>query len=76
MIKSLFTAATGMKAQQMYVDNIANNLANVNTSGFKRQHLDFQDLIYDTITNSGAESVQGYEMPTGLQIGSGVRQIS
>jgi len=76
MLRSLFTAATGMKAQQMYVDNISNNLANVNTTAFKRSRLDFQDLLYDTVISPGAESVQGYRMPSGLQIGSGVRHIS
>ena len=76
MLKSLFTSATGMKAQQMYVDNIANNLANVNTSGFKRSHLNFQDLIYDTLISPGAETVEGYQSPSGLQIGSGVRHVS
>jgi len=76
MLRSLFTSATGMKAQQMYVDNVANNLANVNTTAFKRSRLDFQDLLYDTVVSPGSESVAGYQMPSGLQIGSGVRQIS
>lgn len=76
MQTSLFTAATGMRAQQMYVDNIANNLANVNTTGFRRSRLDFQDLFYNTLVTSGAETVTGYRMPSGLQIGSGVRHVS
>ena len=76
MLRSLFTSATGMKAQQMYVDNVANNLANVNTTAFKRSRLDFQDLLYDTVVSPGSESVAGYQMPSGLQIGSGVRQIA
>jgi flagellar basal-body rod protein FlgG len=76
MIKALYTCATGMKAQQLYVDNIANNLANVNTVGFKRSQVNFQDLLYDTIISAGAESAQGFEIPSGLQIGGGVRAIS
>ena len=76
MLKSLFTAATGMKAQQLLVDNIANNLANANTTGFKKMMIDFADLFYDTQANSGAESTAGYQLPTGLQVGSGVRQVA
>jgi flagellar basal-body rod protein FlgG len=76
MQTSLFTAATGMRAQQMYVDNIANNLANVNTTGFKRSRLEFQDLFYNTLVSPGSETVAGYRAPTGLQIGSGVRQVA
>jgi len=76
MLRSLFTSATGMRAQQMYVDNIAHNLANVNTTAFKRSRLDFQDLLYETVVSPGSESVQGYTMPSGLQIGSGVRQVA
>jgi flagellar basal-body rod protein FlgG len=73
MIRALFTSATGMAAQQLVVDNTANNLANVNTTGFKRSQMDFQDLIYVTQKSPGAVSAQGLEVPTGLQIGSGVR---
>ncbi len=73
MIKALFTAATGMNAQQKLVDNTANNLANVNTTGFKRSQADFADLIYVTERSPGADSAQGLQVPTGLQIGSGVR---
>jgi len=76
MLGSLFASATGMKAQQRYVDNISNNLANVNTTGFKRSRIDFQDLIYNTIVAPGSESVQGYVVPSGLQIGTGVREVS
>ena len=73
MIKALFTSATGMKAEQLVVDNIANNLANVNTTGFKRSLMEFQDLLYVTSRAAGTESAQGVQVPTGLQIGSGVR---
>jgi flagellar basal-body rod protein FlgG len=73
MIKALFTSATGMNAQQTLVDNTANNLANVNTTGFKKSQADFHDLIYITQRSPGSESAQGLQVPTGLQIGSGVR---
>src|SRR5438874_12705578 len=73
MIKSLFTSATGMNAQQMVIDNTANNLANVNTTGFKKGQTDFQDLLYITQRVPGSEAAQGLNVPTGLQVGSGVR---
>lgn len=76
MLKALFTSATGMKAQQLMVDNTANNLANVNTTGFKRSELGFQDLLYVTHRAAGTDSAQGLQLPTGLQIGSGVRPSS
>ncbi|MDR4509189.1 MAG: flagellar basal-body rod protein FlgG [Candidatus Brocadiaceae bacterium] len=75
MIRSLYTAATGMKAQQLYLDNISNNLANVNTTGFKRSQVNFQDLLYDKEHVAGSESSQGFEIPTGIQLGGGVRPI-
>lgn len=73
MIRSLFTAATGMTAQQQHIDVIANNLANVNTSGFKRGRADFQDLLYQTLRQPGAASSNQTEIPTGIQLGLGVR---
>ena len=73
MIRAFHTSATGMNAQQLVLDNTANNLANVNTTGFKRSQVDFQDLIYSTLRQPGSESVQGQQLPTGLQIGHGVR---
>lgn len=73
MIKALYTSATGMNAQSTMIDNTANNLANVNTNGFKRGQADFQDLIYINERTPGAEAAQGLQVPTGLQIGSGVR---
>jgi flagellar basal-body rod protein FlgG len=73
MIKAFYTAATGMNAQQTLVDNTANNLANVNTTGFKRSQVDFQDLIYQTRRSPGTAIIEGVEVPTGLQVGSGVR---
>lgn len=76
MLRSLFTSASGMKAQQAYVDNIAHNLANVNTTGYKRSRVDFQDLLYETEVSPGSEATEGYEVPTGLQVGTGVRQVA
>jgi flagellar basal-body rod protein FlgG len=76
MMKALYTSATGMKAQQFLLDVISNNLANVNTTGFKRSQISFQDLLYDKYVPAGSESAQGIENPTGLQVGSGVRVVS
>ncbi len=76
MIRALYTAATGMKAQQLYLDNVANNLANINTTGFKRSQVNFQDLLYDKKFIAGSESTQGFEIPAGIQLGGGVRPIS
>lgn len=73
MIKALFTAASGMLAQQTVVDTTANNLANVDTTGFKRSQVEFQDLLYQTVRNPGTQGANGFEIPTGIQIGSGVR---
>lgn len=72
MIRSLFTAATGMIAQQLNLDVIANNLANVNTSGFKKSRADFQDVFYQTLEGPGTSQQQGTS-PTGIQVGLGVR---
>ncbi|MFQ5963003.1 MAG: flagellar basal-body rod protein FlgG [Candidatus Scalinduaceae bacterium] len=76
MMKALYTSATGMQAQQFFLDIVSNNLANVNTTGFKRVQVNFQDLLYDKSIPAGAESAQGLQIPTGLQVGSGVRVIS
>ena len=76
MIKALYTAATGMRAQQTRIDVVANNLANVNTSGFKKSTVNFQDLLYSTIESAGASNADGSVRPAGLQIGSGTRLVS
>ena len=76
MLRAFSTAATGMTAQQMRVDTIANNLANVNTAGFKRSQIDFQDLMYVKLQEPGAEEAAGTPAPNGLEIGSGVRPAS
>jgi len=73
MIRSLFTAATGMVAQQLNLDVIANNLANVNTPGYKKSKADFQDLMYQIVEEPGTTSSQQGVSPTGVQVGLGVR---
>ncbi len=73
MLRAFSTAATGMSAQQMMVDVIANNLANINTNGFKRSQIDFQDLFYVKMTQMGTEVASGIKTPGGLEVGSGVR---
>ena len=76
MLRAFSTAATGMTAQQTMVDVIANNLANVNTSGFKRSQLNFQNLLYVTMEEPGTEIASGIISPSGIEIGSGVRVAS
>ena len=73
MIRALWTAASGMQAQQKNIDVVANNLANVNTTGFKRSRADFQDLVYQNLKSSGAPSTSTTQVPTGIQIGLGTR---
>ncbi len=73
MIKAMRTAASGMAAQQMNVDNIANNLANVNTTGFKESRVEFQDVLYQNYRRAGSASAIGTELPTGLAVGYGTR---
>ncbi len=76
MLRAFSTAATGMTAQQMIVDTISNNLANINTTGFKRSQIDFQDLMYVKVQEAGREIAAGLTAPTGFEIGSGVRPAS
>ncbi len=76
MIRSLWTASTGMEAQQLNIDIIAHNLANVNTTGFKKSRADYQDLLYQEIKSAGAASSPSTMVPTGIQIGQGVRTVS
>ena len=76
MIRSLWIAKTGLDAQQTQLDVISNNLANVNTSGFKRSRAVFEDLLYQTLRQPGANSSQQTNLPTGLQIGTGVRPVA
>jgi len=76
MIRSLWISKTGLDAQQMKMDVISNNLANVNTNGFKRSNAVFEDLMYQTLRQPGAQSSQQSTIPTGLQIGTGVRPVA
>ena len=73
MMRSLFTSAGGMQSMQFHVDVTANNLANVNTWGYKRVRVDFQDLISQTLRGPGALSAGGQMLPTGMSVGLGVR---
>jgi len=76
MIRSLWTAASGMAAQKLNIDVIANNLANVNTSGFKKSRADFEDLLYQNLRSPGAATASGGQIPTGIQVGMGTRPVS
>ena len=76
MIRALYTAATGMEAQQLSIDVIANNLANVNTTGFKKSRADFQDLLYQTLRAPGTPSTTSTQFPTGIQVGLGSRPVA
>ncbi|TXF11821.1 flagellar basal-body rod protein FlgG [Pelomicrobium methylotrophicum] len=76
MIRSLWIAKTGLDAQQTQMDVIANNLANVSTNGFKRSRAVFEDLLYQTLRQPGAQSSQQTQIPSGLQIGTGVRPVA
>ena len=76
MNRSLYIAATGMNAQQAQMDVISNNLSNVSTTGFKGSRAVFQDLIYQTLRQPGANSTQQTELPSGLQVGTGVQQVA
>ncbi|MGD9058150.1 MAG: flagellar basal-body rod protein FlgG [Desulfobacterales bacterium] len=73
MIRSLWTSATGMQAQELNIDVISNNLANVNTSGFKKSRAEFQDLLYESMRPAGAASSAETTVPTGIQLGHGTR---
>jgi flagellar basal-body rod protein FlgG len=73
MIRALYSAASGMTAQQLNVDNIANNLANASTAGFKQRRVQFQDLMYQTMVQPGAAAGQQTVVPVGLQLGLGTR---
>src|ERR1700712_3107128 len=74
--RALLTAATGMQVQQQNVDNIANNLANASTVGFKRTRLEFQDLLYQNMRTAGGAANASTNLPVGLQIGIGARPIA
>jgi flagellar basal-body rod protein FlgG len=76
MIRSLWISKTGLDAQQTQMDVIANNLANVSTSGFKRSRAVFEDLLYQNIRQPGAQTSQQTQLPSGLQLGTGVRPVA
>jgi flagellar basal-body rod protein FlgG len=76
VIRSLWISKTGLDAQQTQMDVIANNLANVSTNGFKRARAVFEDLLYQTLRQPGAQSSQQTQLPSGLQIGTGVRAVA
>ena len=76
MMRSLWISKTGMEAQQTQLDITSHNLANVGTNGFKRSHAVFEDLMYQTLRQSGASSSEQTQLPTGLQVGLGVRTVA
>jgi flagellar basal-body rod protein FlgG len=76
MIRSLWISKTGLDAQQTNMDVTANNLANVSTNGFKRARAVFEDLLYQTLRQPGAQSSQQTQLPSGLQLGTGVRPVA
>ena len=76
MLRALQTASTGMEAQQMNLNTIANNLANVNTTGFKKNKIEFQDMLYEKKRTVGAEEGAGNLVPAGVEVGNGARVAS
>lgn len=76
MMRSLWTAASGMMAMQMNIDVTSNNLANVSTTGFKKSRAEFEDLMYQTLKIAGSVTAAGDRIPTGLQVGMGVRPVT
>jgi len=76
MLRALYSSAAGMQSQQTNLDVIANNLANVNTTGFKKDKAEFQDLLYQTTRAPGADQGGGNQVPTGVQIGHGSRLVA
>ena len=76
MLRALYTAASGMEAQQLNIDTIAHNLANINTSGFKLRKAQFQDLLYQNLRQAGAANTADTEIPVGLQVGLGTKPVA
>ncbi len=76
MMRSLWSAATGMHAQQLNIDVISNNLSNVNTAGFKKSRAEFEDLMYQTMKVAGSPAPGDGQVPVGIQVGMGVRNVS
>ncbi len=76
MLRALYSSAAGMQSQQLNLDVISNNLANVNTTGFKKSKIEFQDLLYQTPRAAGADLGGGNQLPTGIQIGHGSQPVA
>jgi flagellar basal-body rod protein FlgG len=76
MLRALYSAAAGMESQQMNLDVISNNLSNVNTTGFKKSKIEFQELLYQTTRAPGSEQGSGNQLPTGIQVGEGSRPVA
>lgn len=76
MIRALYTAATGMRGQDLKINTIANNISNVNTTGFKRSRVEFQDLLYHTVKSPGQPTSDFSENPTGIQVGHGTQPVA
>lgn len=76
MLRALYSAAAGMESQQMNLDVISNNLANVNTTGFKKSKIEFQELLYQTTREPGSDQGNGNMLPSGLQVGQGSRPVA
>jgi len=76
MLRALYSAAAGMNAQQTNLDVVANNLANVNTTGFKKTKIEFQDLLYENQRAAGSEQGSGNQLPTGVQVGHGSQVVA
>ena len=76
MLRALYSAAAGMESQQMNLDVISNNLSNVNTTGFKKSKIEFQELLYQTTRAPGADLGSGNQLPTGIQVGQGSRPVA
>jgi flagellar basal-body rod protein FlgG len=76
MMRALWSSASGMQAEQTNMDIIANNLANVNTAGFKRSRVEFQDMLYQTVTAAGSSSSSGQSVAAGLQVGHGTHAVA
>lgn len=76
MMRSLWTSKSGMDAQQIQLDHISHNLANSSTNGYKRSHAVFEDLIYQNMRQAGSSTSEQTQLPTGLQVGLGVRPVA
>jgi len=76
MMRGLWTAATGMSCQQTNIDVVANNLANVNTNGFKKSRANFQDLMYQNLRTAGSSTTSGGQLPVGIQVGMGAKLVA